>query len=228
MTKLPVRPKTTGSKCLGTSAQGPPYCHPDANTQTTATETGARRRPSFTTDDTEVAPNVPLRPSHTSVYPPGGLHDRYGDERYRLEADEKKAYRRNMLLLAEAVRERIAGRGRHAQGRLYDSKLAESVRDLEKLVGCFEHLNPDPRHCCSDHPDLYLAAIMNFWSTQDIPSAAARYVPCWELVAGRILTTKERAAIGIDVYLDGEIRGQRMVVGTEDVGWLGKRKLWSW
>ena len=53
-----------------------------------------------------------------------------------------------------------------------------------------EHLPPAPRHA------HYLADIRRFWLAQDMPAAAAKYVPCWELVAGRRLEARERGGVG--------------------------------
>ncbi|MCJ1397903.1 hypothetical protein MMC11_001099 [Xylographa trunciseda] len=259
MMKLPIRPKPTGHHNVDSPPQTLPYRHPDPPTQPAACDTATRHHSNCTIDNkTATASNASAQPPpHADPAPSAGLNDRSDDEAFHLEADEKKNYRRNMLLLAAAVRERIAGRGRHAHGRLYDAKLAESMHDLEKLVGCFsirhdpqvfpgydgrmelhppletltamqENLSPDPRRGRSDRPNQYLADIKTFWSTQDIPSAAAPYVPCWELVAGRTLTAQERAAIGLDAYLDGEIDGQRTAGGRGGGGSAGWRKTRAW
>ncbi|MCJ1382595.1 hypothetical protein MMC17_005708 [Xylographa soralifera] len=223
MTKLPIRPKPASPEHVDICSQTLPYRLLDTGTPTIDSLTAARHRSNGTTDDTKNAPNIPVQPTDVYPDPPSGLNDRYSDERYHLEADEKKNYRRNMLILAADVKERIASRGRHAHayGRLHDSKLAESMRNLEKLVGCFEHLSPHPPRGRFDRPTQYLVDIKSFWITQDAPAAAVPYVPCWELMAGRKLTAQERAAIGIDVFLDGEIRGQRTPAEREGGG-LGR------
>ncbi|MCJ1321195.1 hypothetical protein MMC15_006539 [Xylographa vitiligo] len=230
MTKLPLLPKHTGPEHVDVIPQTMPYRHPKAGASTAGNPSAARHRPNGAIDTAHTAPDISAQPTHTCPNPPGSLNDCFEDEAYHLEGDAKQNYRRNMLLLAADVKERITSRGRHAHGRLHDSKLADSVRNLEKLVGCFEHLSPHPPCGRFERPTQYLADIKSFWITQDSPAAVVQYLPCWELVAGRRLTVRERAAMGIDVFLDGEIK-VRKTAGEwgcggregEDLGRRGRR-----
>ena len=137
MTKLPLLPKHTGPEHVDVIPQTMPYRHPTAGASTAGNPSAARHRPNGAIDTTHTAPDISAQPTHACPHPPGSLNDCYEDEAYHLEGDAKQNYPRNMLLLAADVKERITSRGRHAHGRLHDSKLADSVRNLEKLVGCF-------------------------------------------------------------------------------------------
>ncbi|MCJ1295332.1 hypothetical protein MMC34_006894 [Xylographa carneopallida] len=229
MTKFPIRSKPPSPEPVATLSQTLPSRHRDTGPLLTASPPAARLPQNGTVDDPPTAP-----PPHTNLpmqspqpHPPlNRLSTSNSPSTYEAvapdpDAEARQTYRRSLRFLAEDVRARLASRGRHAHvgGRLYDRALARSARDLERLVRCYQEtldpdldpLHPRPRF---ESPTHYLLAIKRFWTAHDRPAAAARYLPCWELMAGRRLTAREQADMGLDEFLYGEIGGRGWSAGV--------------
>ena len=133
MNNMRNHPKPTAHQHVDASTQTSPSMCPAVGPQPADDSNIAAYHPTRSADGPAQIPHPHPYPSMSPRHYPDD------DEAWQLEAEEKRKYRFNMRLLAEAVRERIEGRGRHAllHGRLYDATLAESFHCLEKLVGCF-------------------------------------------------------------------------------------------
>ena len=178
-TKLPLRPKSPAAEHVDLPPQTLPYRPRQAHLPPPAGPPAARLFPILAGHPPTAC--LPPLPPYAHPPPPPGLTARLTDEDLHLHATAQRTYRRNMLLLAADVKARLASRGRR---ELHDTKLAASVRSLDKLVGCF--VSPLRRLPLSPAPQQYAVPPFLPYShkptitlTHPLPTSSHHWIRSW-------------------------------------------------